>query len=233
MGLEVYRHLVVTLLPLSVMNCPFIFTGQKPNKDAVISLDCEGVKLFELNTRGEKTGNTHQKAATIAVVGEGEKAKQIFTAFIYHNPNVVANYLTELTRVTSQKLGWSPMSLDYCRNFLLSFLFTEKPYIVGWDIQSDFSLLGITNDIPQLYGDLYYEKIIDLQDRMRRGDGTTAALKLVVEEFSDCFAERKMLQVNVVTNVSFDKSNFDGFIINANANLCWTFCVDFLRASML
>ena len=62
----------------------------------------------------------------------------LFSAFIYHDPRDVMDYMTQATMTTSAMLGKSPMRLEYVRDFLLHNFFRNKLTIVGVAIANDW-----------------------------------------------------------------------------------------------
>ena len=79
----------------------------------------------------------------------------------------------------------SPITLAYMQTFLLNYFLKYKPTIIGWNIMSDITMLGMQDSLKQLYGGQYYTRVIDLQSQpdMLRRDFTNIGLKIFVEEF--------------------------------------------------
>ena len=192
---RMYGFATDTLPPVS---CPFVFPGELPKANAAVAIDCEGLMLKATATEGER-----RVAASVAIVGRGSGGKvvNLFSAFIYHEPRDVKDYQTQATMITAETLGRSPMRLEYVRDFLLYYFFRNKPTIVGACIANDWQMLQMEEGIRDLYGSSYVDKVVDLQAKCIREDGSPISLPLLVELFQQ---EIKMKPMQDERHSAFD-----------------------------
>ena len=164
----------------SVMKNPFAFHGEVSTEHAVIAFDCEGIQVKDKTTKvGFRTS-----AATIVFV-RGSTGQVLLSSFIKYEEHEVHSLLTHITNIEMSHLKKSPITLAYMQTFLLNYFLKYKPTIIGWNIMSDITMLGMQESLKQLYGSQYYTRVIDLQSQpdMLRRDFTNTGLKIFVEEF--------------------------------------------------
>lgn len=167
---------VYPTISLSATTAPIIFKGCIPHVTSYISIDCEGLTLV--------TGK--RRAATIAIVGPGPKTENIFSAYIYHKADEVDDYQTRATGVTHERIAGAAVSLDWLKQFLLSVILRERPFIIGSGLQNEWEMLDLGfGRLLDHYGIEFDEKVIDLQHLFKRRDGSPINLGILCEIFAE------------------------------------------------
>lgn len=170
----------------SIMNLPFSFNGRIPSSTAIVAIDCEGLML--------RNGKENVASSVVLVGGDDvtslhkdnqNEGSVIFSAFVHYPDEDILDTKEGATGITKQMIKDSPLTAEYIKWFLLQVLLKNRPTIIGWNIESDWKMLGVKQDIRQHYGIDFCEKVIDLQSLMRRQDGSKIALPIIVQEFSN------------------------------------------------
>ena len=139
----------------SVMENPFVFHGEVPTEHVVIAFDCEGIQVKDKTTKAVfKTS-----AATVVFVG-GSTEQVLLFSFIKYEEHDVHSLLTHIKNIEMSHLKKSPITLAYMQTFLLNYFLKYKPTIIGWNIRSDITMLGMQDSLKQLYGSQYYTRAL-------------------------------------------------------------------------